>query len=173
MLMHDEEDEEVQSFLMPRSLSVQSEESDHKICHEDKSSVDLITNNGKNSVTLRKSVSSKPADTNSTAQIINSTTDSMHSIELTDSTPSTPSRRMSHRRSGALSHSRSESLPVAPKVPHVEPIRHDRMRHFAQSPLYKFAKIRIKQDPFLSPLHAANEVLCNMPATYLVVRWFH
>lgn len=51
--------------------------------------------------------------------------------------------------------------------------RLDKMRHYAQSPLYKFAKIRIKQDPFLSPLHASDELLCKMPTTYLVVRYHH
>jgi len=51
----------------------------------------------------------------------------------------------------------------------VIPTRHDRVRHFAQSPLYKFAKIRIRQDPAISPLFAPEEVLAKMPTTYLVV----
>jgi len=77
-------------------------------------------------------------------------------------------RRNSHRRS-VKSHNRSESLPIAPKVPPFDSVRHDTTRHFAQSPLYKFAKIRIKQDPLLSPLHASDELLSQMPPTSLVV----
>ncbi|XP_067938062.1 hormone-sensitive lipase-like [Watersipora subatra] len=92
--------------------------------------------------------------------------DKLHPVIIRDPDISISThRRFSHRR---LTHSRSESLPVAPRVPHVDQNRHDRARHFAQSPLYKFAKIRIKQDPLLSPLHASDELLCKLPSTYLV-----
>ena len=100
---------------------------------------------------------------------VNWTASKMDSVELAEDLCTSPIRRFSHRRSTHLTHSRSESLPVAPRVPHVPPVRHDKVRHFAQSPLYKFAKIRIKQDPFLSPIHASDELLSKLPTTYLVV----
>ena len=164
--MHDEEDEEIQSFFSQSDHS-----SSVSIYHNTTSKLETDIENEKN---IEKS---KTMDTitqslsrESSSNLVNSATDSMHSIELNDSVPSTPRRRGAHRRSGYQHHNRSESLPVTPKVPHIDPpARHDRMRHFAQSPLYKFAKIRIKQDPLLSPLHASDELLSHMPTTYLVV----
>lgn len=168
--MHDDEDEEIQSFFLPQSVSVQSEDLEDTVFHATTNKRETVTNsqNHQEKTTTNKN-SDKTATSDSISNIMDSNTDSMHSIELTDSTPSTPRRRGSHKRSGYMSHSRSESLPVTPKVPHFDPIRHDRVRHFAQSPLYKFAKIRIKQDPFMSPLHASDDLLCRMPSTYLVV----
>jgi len=163
-LMHDEEDEEIQSFFS------QTDNSTISSYHNATSKVEVITENEKN---IEKSNSlemmNKLLSRESSSNLLDSATESMHSVELNDSVPSTPRRRSTHRRSGYQSHSRSESLPVAPKVPHIElPARHDKMRHFAQSPLYKFAKIRIKQDQFLSPLQASDELLAHMPTTYLV-----
>lgn len=61
-------------------------------------------------------------------------------------------------------------MPLSPKIqPIAPPPRHDKNRHFAQSPLYKFAKIRIRQHAHLSPLFASDDVLAKMPTTHLVV----
>lgn len=136
---NDEEDEEVQSFFQPTPTSDKSDHLNDSEIFYD------------------------------TASDIDKTTKKFESVDINGPSTTSPSRRFSHKRASHLTHSRSESLPVASKVPHILPTRHDRVRHFAQSPLYKFAKIRIKQDPFLSPLHASNELLAKLPSTYLVV----
>lgn len=75
-----------------------------------------------------------------------------------------------HKRDSYKSHTRSESLPMSPRFAPIDiTARNDKNRHLAQSPLYKFSKIRIRQDPFLSPLFASDELLSKMPSTYIVV----